>query len=70
MRVLAIDRVQPAMPAGGEAAPRAFYHGVLGLPEVARPKSLRASGGVWFRAGAVRVHLGVTPEFQPALGSN
>lgn len=67
MRILSIDHVQLAMPAGGEAEARAFYHGVLGLPEVAKPESLRASGGVWFRAGPVRVHLGVTPEFQPAL---
>jgi catechol 2,3-dioxygenase-like lactoylglutathione lyase family enzyme len=27
---------------------------------------VRASGGVWFRAGSASVHLGVEPAFQPA----
>jgi catechol 2,3-dioxygenase-like lactoylglutathione lyase family enzyme len=66
MRVLAIDHVQLAMPAGGESKARAFYGELLGLTEIARPESLRSREGVWFRAGAVRVHLGVDAGFQPA----
>lgn len=64
--ILAIDHVQLAMPAGGEAAARAFYAGVLDLPERAKPADLAARGGCWFERGAVRVHLGVESGFRPA----
>jgi catechol 2,3-dioxygenase-like lactoylglutathione lyase family enzyme len=60
---VALDHVQVAMPAGGEAAARRFYGGVLGLAEVAKPTSLQATGGVWFEPG---LHLGVEAEFRPA----
>jgi catechol 2,3-dioxygenase-like lactoylglutathione lyase family enzyme len=65
-RIVAIDHVQLAMPAGGEDRARAFYRDVLGLEEDAKPAALAGRGGVWFRAGTVRVHLGVDPEFRPA----
>ena len=64
--LLAIDHVQLAMPAGGEALARSFYVDVLGLIEVPKPPVLAARGGCWFEAGAVRVHLGVETPFQPA----
>ncbi len=64
--IRAIDHVQLAMPAGGEAAARAFYAGLLGLGEVPKPAPLAARGGCWFEAGRVRVHLGVDPAFVPA----
>ena len=63
---LGIDHVQLAMPAGQEAAARAFYCGVLGLVEEPKPASLAARGGAWFRGGDVRLHLGVDPDFHPA----
>jgi len=63
---LAFHHVQLAMPPGGEAAARAFYAGVLGLAEVAKPAALAARGGVWFRAGALELHLGVEDDFRPA----
>jgi len=66
VRVLALDHVQLAMPAGGEGAARAFYGGVLGLAEVPKPATLASRAGVWFRVGAVRVHLGVEAGFTPA----
>jgi len=66
VRVLALDHVQLAMPAGGEDAARAFYGGTLGFAEVPKPATLASRAGVWFRAGAVRVHLGVEPGFTPA----
>lgn len=66
MVIRAIDHVQLAMPAGGEAAARAFYHGVLGLPEVPKPASLAARGGCWFEGAEVRLHLGVEADFRPA----
>lgn len=64
--LLAIDHVQLAMPPGGEPAARAFYAGLLGLAEARKPARLAARGGVWFEAGAVRVHLGVEQDFRPA----
>lgn len=64
--LLAIDHVQLAMPPGGEARARAFYEGVLGLAEVAKPVDLAARGGCWFERGALRVHLGVEPAFRAA----
>lgn len=54
------------MPAGKEEAARAFYSGLLGIPEVPKPEPLAARGGVWFEHGKLRVHLGVESEFRPA----
>ncbi len=54
------------MPQGHEATARAFYVGVLGLDEVAKPAELANRGGAWFKSGAVFVHLGVDSEFRPA----
>src|SRR6185312_12918490 len=65
-QVLGIDHVQLAMPAGQEAAARAFYCDVLGLIEEPKPANLVARGGAWFRGGDVRLHLGVDTDFHPA----
>lgn len=65
-RVTGIEHVQLAMPAGEEAAARAFYTGLLGLPERAKPPKLAARGGCWFEASGVKVHLGVEADFRPA----
>lgn len=54
------------MPAGREAEARAFYAGILGIPEVAKPANLAKRGGCWFVRGALQIHLGVDPEFRPA----
>jgi len=53
-----IDHVQIAMPVGAEAAARAFYSGVLGLPEIPKPAHLAVGGGAWFACGALQLHLG------------
>ncbi len=66
MRVLGIDHVQLAMPAGREAEARRFYAGVLGIPERTKPANLAARGGCWFERGALKLHLGVEPDFRPA----
>ncbi|MBA3516152.1 MAG: 5-(carboxyamino)imidazole ribonucleotide mutase [Rhizobiales bacterium] len=65
-KIIAIDHVQLAMPAGREAEARAFYSGVLGMREVGKPANLANRGGCWFEAGAARVHLGVEKAFRPA----
>jgi catechol 2,3-dioxygenase-like lactoylglutathione lyase family enzyme len=66
MTVVAIDHVQLAMPAGREDDARAFYSGLLGIPEIAKPPELARRGGAWFEDGPVRIHLGVAADFRPA----
>ena len=66
MGIVAIDHVQLAMPKGGEEKARAFYGGVLGLTEQAKPANLAGRGGVWFARGDLKVHLGVEADFRPA----
>lgn len=64
--ITALHHVQVAIPAGGEPAARAFYGGLLGMTEIAKPAALAARGGVWFRSGAAELHLGVEEPFVPA----
>ena len=66
IRIVALDHVQLAMPAGGEEEARAFYAGVLGMTEVPKPAALEERGGCWFQAGSAAVHLGVEAGFAPA----
>ena len=66
MALRAIEHVQLAMPAGGEALARGFYMGLLGLEERVKPSALAARGGCWFESGAVKLHLGVEADFRPA----
>jgi catechol 2,3-dioxygenase-like lactoylglutathione lyase family enzyme len=66
MTVIAIEHVQLAMPPGREEEARAFYAGLLGIPEVPKPAHLVARGGAWFETGEVKVHLGVEEGFRPA----
>jgi catechol 2,3-dioxygenase-like lactoylglutathione lyase family enzyme len=61
-----VDHVQLAMPGGEEKKARAFYAGLLGVPEVPKPAELAKRGGVWFESAQVKIHLGVEPDFRPA----
>ena len=61
-----LHHVHVSCPPGGEDAARAFYGGVLALPEVPKPPVLAARGGVWFRDVDVEVHVGVEEPFRPA----
>ena len=63
---LAIDHVQIAMPAGGEAAARRFFGELLGLAELPKPLELAARGGCWFALAGAQLHLGVEADFLPA----
>lgn len=67
MNIRRIDHVQLAMPPGREEEARAFYGGVLGIPEKPKPVHLAKRGGVWFESGALKVHLGVETDFRSAL---
>ncbi|HEX8803425.1 MAG TPA: glyoxalase, partial [Acidimicrobiales bacterium] len=60
-RVLGLDHVQLAMPAGVQAEHDAevFYGDVLGLERVPKPPALAVRGGCWFESPTVRIHLGV-----------
>jgi catechol 2,3-dioxygenase-like lactoylglutathione lyase family enzyme len=66
MRVVSIDHIQLAMPAGREDEARKFYADTLGIPEVPKPSDLAKRGGCWFERGALKVHLGVDADFRPA----
>jgi catechol 2,3-dioxygenase-like lactoylglutathione lyase family enzyme len=66
MKILAIDHVQIAMPAGEEEKARDFYIKLLGFTELAKPPELAKRGGAWFQSGKVQVHLGVEADFRPA----
>jgi catechol 2,3-dioxygenase-like lactoylglutathione lyase family enzyme len=66
MTILSLDHVQLAMPAGGEDAARAFYAGLFGLAEQAKPANLAIRGGCWFAGPGVKLHLGVEADFRPA----
>ena len=63
--IAGLDHVQLAMPAGGEAEAVAFFVGVLGFEEEAKPPPLDERGGCWFASGACRLHLGVEADFRP-----
>ena len=65
-RLVRLDHVQLAMPAGREADAVAFYSGLLGLTVVPKPPVLAARGGCWFESDGVVVHLGVDAAFTPA----
>ena len=61
-----LHHVQVSCPPGGEAAARALYGDVLGIAEVAKPPTLAARGGVWFRTDGIEIHVGVEDPFAPA----
>lgn len=66
MRIHGLHHLQLAIPRGAEDEARAFYAGVLGLPEIPKPPNLAARGGVWFQLGSQELHLGVEDDFRPA----
>jgi catechol 2,3-dioxygenase-like lactoylglutathione lyase family enzyme len=56
--IVGIDHVQITVPAEGVAAARAFYCGLLGLPEIEKPAALEGRGGFWLQVGERQVHVG------------
>ncbi len=64
--IVGLHHVQLAMPAGREDEAEAFYAGLLGFERIAKPSTLQARGGCWFRSGAAEVHLGVEEPFRPS----
>lgn len=52
-----IQHVSIPRPPGSDAAVRSFYGDLLGLEEVATPKSLAALDLIWYRLGDSELHL-------------
>ncbi|NJC99008.1 MAG: glyoxalase [Anaerolineales bacterium] len=66
MKIIGIDHIQIAMPAGEEEKARAFYTNILGFTEIPKPPELAKRGGAWFQSENVQLHLGVETDFRPA----
>ena len=58
MRITGLHHAQITIPQGAEEQGRAFYCGLLGLPEIAKPASLEGRGGFWLQAGDRQLHVG------------
>ena len=56
--IRSVHHVQITIPKGSEDAARAFYCGLLGLSEIAKPDSLAGRGGFWLEVGDRQVHVG------------
>jgi len=56
--ILGYHHAQITVPKGQEREARAFYCGVLGLPEIAKPASLHGRGGLWVQVGNQELHIG------------
>lgn len=57
-----LSHINVTMPRGCEDQARAFYSGLLGLPEIPKPEPLRVRGGVWFEAGGLDLHVSVEDQ--------
>jgi catechol 2,3-dioxygenase-like lactoylglutathione lyase family enzyme len=69
--ITGIHHVQITVPKGAdaEAQARAFYCGVLGLPEIEKPESLKGRGGFWLQVGDRQVHVGTEDGFDRLTAS-
>lgn len=63
MNIRRINHVQITIPKGAEEPARAFYCGVLGLPEIAKPELLAGRGGFWLEIGDQQIHVGTEDGF-------
>ncbi len=61
-----LHHLQLAIPAGSEDACRAFWVGLLGLTEVAKPAPMAARGTRRHPGPGFELHVGVTADFAPA----
>ncbi|MFY3791886.1 VOC family protein [Ureibacillus sp. MALMAid1270] len=58
-----VHHVQITIQKGTEDAGKQFYCGVLGLPEIEKPESLKGRGGFWLKVGDRDVHIGTEDGF-------
>ena len=61
-----IDHVQLAGPPQCEPVARAYYANLLGLQEIPKLGETRKSGGLWFQANNIEIHIGIEKNFLPA----
>lgn len=66
MPIVDIQHVQVAIPIASEQRARAFYSGILGFREIAKPAEMAERKSLWFVSGKVNLHLGVEIDFHPA----
>ena len=57
-RVLRLHHAQITIPVGAEDQARAFYCGLLGMQEIAKPEALAGRGGFWVALGSLQIHIG------------
>ncbi|HVP04950.1 MAG TPA: VOC family protein [Dehalococcoidia bacterium] len=64
MSVVGLQHVQVNIPLIAEDEARRFYHSLLGMEEMDRPKSLADAGrhGAWYRCGDQELHLFFNPN--------
>ena len=54
-----LHHVNISVPTDCVAEARAFYCGLLGLPEIPKPASLRANGGFWLELAGQEIHISI-----------
>jgi catechol 2,3-dioxygenase-like lactoylglutathione lyase family enzyme len=54
-----LDHLQVCIPPGKEKEARKFYTDILGMQEIEKPESLKANGGLWYKAADIQIHIGV-----------
>jgi catechol 2,3-dioxygenase-like lactoylglutathione lyase family enzyme len=59
MNILRLHHAQITVAKSDEDAARAFYCGLLGLPEIEKPPSLKSRGGFWVALGDRQLHIGI-----------
>ncbi len=57
--ITGINHVQITVPRQAVEEAREFYCGVLGLPEIEKPDSLKPRGGFWVQVGGAQVHISI-----------
>jgi len=60
--IKALHHAQISIPKNTEEAGKAFYCGILGLPEIEKPEILQPRGGFWLQVGDRQVHVGTEDE--------
>jgi catechol 2,3-dioxygenase-like lactoylglutathione lyase family enzyme len=59
INIKTLDHIQLTIPKASEELAKKFYTGILGLAEIDKPEVLKSSGGVWYKAGQIELHLGI-----------
>lgn len=60
--ITGLHHAQITIPKGGAEQGKAFYCGVLGLPEIEKPDALKGRGGFWLQVGDREVHVGTEDD--------